>query len=59
MGGEPLNGTWGLELGVVNFDPAEDLQANTTYEVILPEGGLTDLVGNALASEFRATFSTR
>jgi hypothetical protein len=59
MGGEPLAGKWGLEMGVLNFDPDQDLQPKTTYEVILPKGGLTDLVGNALAEEFRSTFTTQ
>jgi hypothetical protein len=43
----------------VNFDPDQDLAAATTYEVVLPAGGLTDLVGNALVQEFRSTFTTR
>jgi hypothetical protein len=59
MGGQPIAGKWGLRMGVVNFDPDQDLAAATTYEVVLPAGGLTDLVGNALAQEFRSTFTTR
>jgi len=59
MGGQPLAGRWGLRMGVVNFDPDEDLQPATTYEVVLPKGGLTDLVGNALTAEFNSTFTTK
>src|SRR5262249_28724210 len=59
MGGQPLAGKWGLYMGVLNFDPDADLLPRTTYEVVLPKGGLTDLVGNALAQEFKSTFTTQ
>jgi hypothetical protein len=59
MGGAPIPGKWGLRMGVVNFDPDQDLMPGTTYEVVLPAGGITDLVGNALAEDFRSTFTTR
>lgn len=38
--------------------PDQPLQPGTTYEIIAPAGGITDLVGNAITSEFRSTFST-
>ena len=59
VGGQPLAGKWGAAMGVVNFDPDEDLKPKTTYEVILPKGGITDLVGNALVEDFKATFTTQ
>jgi Bacterial Ig-like domain/LVIVD repeat len=59
MGGEPLKGTWGNRMGVINFSPNEDLQPATTYEVVLPKGGITDLVGNAIAEDFKSTFTTK
>jgi len=59
LGGQPLAGKWGLYMGVLNFDPDADLAPRTTYEVILPQGGLTDLVGNALAQPFKSTFTTQ
>lgn len=59
MGGQPLAGKWGLRMGVVNFDPDGDLQPATTYEVVLPKGGLTDLVRNPLAADFKSTFTTK
>jgi len=59
MGGQPIAGKWGLYMGVLNFDPDADLMPRTTYEVVLPKGGLTDLVGNALAQEFKSTFTTQ
>ncbi|MCB9788444.1 MAG: Ig-like domain-containing protein [Deltaproteobacteria bacterium] len=58
VGGEPLAGMWGLNLTVLNFWPAEPLLPDTTYEVLLPAGGVSDLVGNPVAHEYRAEFST-
>jgi hypothetical protein len=58
VGGQPLAGKWGLRMGVVNFDPDQDLQPGTTYEVVLPAGGVADLVGNRLATESKTTFTT-
>jgi hypothetical protein len=58
VGGAPLTGKYGLRNSVVNFDPDEDLEPGTTYEVVLPKGGLTDLVGNELAAEWKSTFTT-
>ncbi|WP_438030640.1 Ig-like domain-containing protein [Sorangium sp. So ce233] len=57
-GGAPVKGTFGLYMGIVNFDPDEDLMPNTTYEVILPKDGMKDLVGNGMAAEFKSTFTT-
>jgi hypothetical protein len=59
MGGAPLAGKWSGAWGVVNFDPTEDLKPKTTYEIVLPKGGMTDLVGNAIADDFKATFTTQ
>jgi hypothetical protein len=58
MGGEPLKGVYGLYMGILNFDPDEDLLPNTTYEVVLPAGGVKDFVGNGIAAEFKSTFTT-
>lgn len=59
MGGEPIKGVWGLRMGVLNFSPNENLKPATTYEVILPKGGITDLVRNPLAEDFKSTFTTK
>jgi hypothetical protein len=59
MGGPTLAGKWSAAWGVVNFDPDEDLKSKTTYEIVLPKGGMADLVGNALAQDFKATFTTQ
>lgn len=58
VGGEPLAGKYGSRMTVLNFDPDEDLQPNTTYEVVLRAGGIADLTGNTLASEWKSTFTT-
>ena len=59
VGGEALAGKWGHSHTVVTFSPEEPLRADTAYEIVAPAGGVTDLVGNALAQEFRAEFRTR
>jgi hypothetical protein len=59
MGGQPIKGVWGLRMGVLNFSPLEDLKPATTYEVVIPKGGITDLVQNAVAEDFTSTFTTK
>ncbi len=59
VGGEPLKGKFGLRMSVLNFDPDEDLKPGTTYEVVLPKGGVADLAGNRMAAEFKSTFTTK
>jgi Uncharacterized conserved protein len=58
VGGEPLSGTWSTTTTTLSFAPDEPLEPATTYEIILPAGGITDLVGNPIAAEFRSTFTT-
>ena len=57
VGGQALPGTYGSYWGVLDFDPAQDL-APGNYEVVLPEGGITDLVGNGV-HEFKSTFTVK
>lgn len=57
-GGPALTGTYSVQLGIVNFTPAEPLAPNAEYEVVLPAGGLKDYAGNAIAVAFRARFRT-
>lgn len=59
QGGKALQGTWSVTMSVLNFEPSEALRPATTYEVILPAGGVKDYVGNGIAAEFRSTFTTR
>ncbi len=56
--GEALPGRFGVSDTVVNFWPDAPLLPDTRYEVVLRGGGVRDLVGNAIASEFRSVFST-
>jgi YVTN family beta-propeller protein len=58
IGGNTLPGTYSVQLGIVNFSPAQPLAPNTTYEVFLPAGGVKDYAGNAIGSDYRATFTT-
>ncbi|MXY16082.1 MAG: PKD domain-containing protein [Acidobacteria bacterium] len=58
MGGQALNGKWGLAQTVVSFWPDQPLRADTDYEIVAVAGGISDLVGNGLASEFRSAFRT-
>jgi hypothetical protein len=59
VGGEPIAGTFSSYMTVLNFEPAQPLAPDTTYEVVIPTGRLTDYVGNGLSEEFRSTFTTR
>ena len=47
-----------MQTGIVNFSPAHSLEPDTTYEVIVPAGGVKDVMGNATPSDFRSTFAT-
>jgi hypothetical protein len=55
VGGQALPGKYGNYWGVLDFDPDQDF-APGDYEIVLPEGGITDLVGNAV-HEFKSTFT--
>lgn len=57
-GGTAVAGTYSVQLGIVNFFPAQPLQPNTTYEVVVPVGGMKDYAGNAVAQGFSSTFTT-
>ena len=57
-GGEVLPGRYTAQLGILNFAPDEPLEPATTYEVLVPAGGLTDWAGNATDEDVRFTFTT-
>ncbi len=57
-GGQPLSGSYSNQFGIVNFSPAQPLQPNTTYEVVVSAGGMRDWSGNAVAQTFVSRFST-
>ncbi len=42
----------------LNVGLTQALEANTTYEVIVPVGALTDISGNSNTEEFKSKFST-
>jgi hypothetical protein len=56
--GRPIDGTYSGQEGAVGFWPREPLRPSTAYEVIVPVGGVTDVSGNAVATEHRSTFTT-
>ena len=58
VGGTTIAGTYSTQMGIINFVPAQPLQPNTTYEVLLPRGQMTDNIGNPLEADFRMLFST-
>jgi len=56
--GWPVDGWFGAQENLVNFTPREPLEANTTYVVTVPAGGITDFFGNATSEEYSLRFST-
>ncbi len=58
VGGAPVPGRVAITGTVLSFSPATPLDPGVTYEVVLAAGGITDLVGNGLATEVKYTFTT-
>jgi len=58
VGGAAIDGDYTNQLGVINFFPRQLLQANTTYEVVIPAGGMKDWVGNGMSETFVSKFTT-
>ncbi len=56
--GSAVEGTYSVQLGLVNFAPAAPLEPDATYAVVVPVGGVTDVAGNPVATAFRSTFAT-
>ena len=58
LGGAAIDGslTYAFD-DILTFTPDAPLAANTTYEVLLPEGGIKDAAGNGM-EEYRFTFAT-
>ncbi len=57
-GGSALPGIYSGEQGILNFWPSQPLLANTTYEVVIPAGGIKDFSGNPTTSAFISNFAT-
>lgn len=58
IGGEPLSGIYTYQFNQLSFSPDEPFAADTSYQVSIPAGGLTDAMGNGLDDDFLAHFST-
>ena len=50
--GEPLDGVYSSQTGIVNFTPARPFERDTTYEIVIPAGGVRDVVGNPVRKRF-------
>jgi len=58
VGGQAIAGSYSSQLGIVNFSPAAPLLPNTTYEVVVPQGGIRDWAGNGTPKTVTSVFST-
>ncbi|MEM7203604.1 MAG: Ig-like domain-containing protein [Planctomycetota bacterium] len=58
VGGSALAGSYSNQFGIVNFWPRDPLRPDTTYEVVIAAGGMTDWAGNGLAETFVSQFTT-
>lgn len=57
-GGSALAGKYSAQSGIVNFSPDVPLAASTTYEVVIPAGGMKDDAGNGVPTTFISSFTT-
>jgi hypothetical protein len=57
-GGVPLAGIYSYGFNTLHFGPDDALEPNTTYEIILAAGKVTDIVGNPMAGDVHSAFST-
>lgn len=57
-GGAAVSGKWGCTYTTLTFVPDAPLDPSSDYEIVIPAGGITDLVGNGFASTFTSTFRT-
>lgn len=58
LGGAALSGKYSHQFSMVNFSPDQPLLPNTTYEVVIPAGGIKDYAGNTVSQTFTSYFST-
>ena len=58
IGGEALDGKYSYQFSIANFAPNQPLKPNTTYEIVIPAGGMKDYSGNAIEETFVSYFST-
>lgn len=57
-GGEPIPGIYTYAFNTLSFSPDQPFETDKTYEVVIPAGGLSDAMGNALEDDFVLRFST-
>lgn len=58
LAGDALTGRYSTQTGIVNFSPDQPLEPDTTYEIIIPAGGIRDVMGNSTPTTFQSTFAT-
>lgn len=58
VGGAALSGKYSHQFSIVNFSPDQALLPNTTYEIVIPAGGIKDFMGNTVGTTFTSYFST-
>lgn len=56
--GEPLDGMYTYQFNHLSFRPDVPFAADTTYEVSIASGGVTDVMGNGLSEDVVVHFST-
>jgi DNA-binding beta-propeller fold protein YncE len=57
VGGSALAGKYSGEQGILNFWPNQPFVAGTTYEVVIPAGGIKDFSGNGVPTQFTSRFT--
>jgi len=55
--GLQVAGAYSVQQNIANFFPDSPLEFETTYEVIIPAGGIADLAGNLTDEAYNTTFS--
>lgn len=57
-GGEPIDGMFTYQFNQLSFSPDAPFAADTTYEISLPAGGVSDVTGNPIPEDVNVFFST-
>ncbi len=58
VGGDSLPGILSYTFNTLSFGPDAPFEPDTTYEIVVPAGGLADVMGNALEDDVVLRFST-
>ena len=58
-GGQALPGKYSGQMQILNFSPDQPLKPGTTYEVVIPQGGIKDVSGNPTPGSFLSRFTTK